>query len=184
MMKRVLQMASGSACADPPHWLTRKRSRSAWVAPFTGIGAELRPSRSTAAVEQVPQGSNADKFKPYKIKIISATTRTRRAPIQDRRAGAPDPRRTSDALAGWNLFAERDRLARRSVSAGKKIGVIMNAGTAHITTMSPYFVSTSFSMWHAGLCASAKPRPSSSSQTAVVATPTSRPAAIRSGSSR
>ena len=26
----------------------------------------------------------------------------------------------------------------------------MNAGTAHITTMSPYFVRTSFSMWHAG----------------------------------
>jgi len=26
----------------------------------------------------------------------------------------------------------------------------MNAGTAHITNMSPYFVRTSFSMWHAG----------------------------------
>jgi branched-chain amino acid transport system substrate-binding protein len=36
------------------------------------------------------------------------------------------------------------------VTAGKKLAVLMNAGTAHITNMSPYYVRTSFSMWHAG----------------------------------
>ena len=36
------------------------------------------------------------------------------------------------------------------MSAGKKLAVIMNAGTAHITNLSPYYVRTSFSMWHAG----------------------------------
>src|SRR5439155_604226 len=36
------------------------------------------------------------------------------------------------------------------VTAGKKLAVIMNAGTAHITNLSPYYIRTSFSMWHAG----------------------------------
>src|SRR5437867_1172413 len=35
-------------------------------------------------------------------------------------------------------------------TAGKKLAVIMNAGMAHITNLSPYCVRTSFSMWHAG----------------------------------
>ena len=54
-----------------------------------------------------------------------------------------------DALAGW-IYSPNAIASAPVVSAGKKIGVIMNAGTAHITTMSPYFVRTSFSMWHAG----------------------------------
>jgi branched-chain amino acid transport system substrate-binding protein len=54
-----------------------------------------------------------------------------------------------DALAGW-IYSPNAIASAPVVTAGKKLAVIMNAGTAHITTMSPYFVRTSFSMWHAG----------------------------------
>jgi hypothetical protein len=52
-----------------------------------------------------------------------------------------------DALAGW--LNSPDAIASAPVvSAGKKLAVIMNAGTAFITNLSPDFVRTSFSMWH------------------------------------
>ena len=54
-----------------------------------------------------------------------------------------------DVLAGW-VYSPNAIASAPIVSAGKKLSVIMNAGTAHITNMSPYFVRTSFSMWHAG----------------------------------
>ena len=54
-----------------------------------------------------------------------------------------------DVLAGW-VYSPNAIASAPIVSAGKKLAVIMNAGTAHITQMSPYFVRTSFSMWHAG----------------------------------
>jgi branched-chain amino acid transport system substrate-binding protein len=54
-----------------------------------------------------------------------------------------------DVLAGW-IYSPNAIASAPIVSAGKKLSVIMNAGTAHITNMSPYYVRTSFSMWHAG----------------------------------
>ena len=52
-------------------------------------------------------------------------------------------------LAGW-VYSPNAIAAAPLVNAGKKLAVIMNAGTAHITQMSNYYVRTSFSMWHAG----------------------------------
>src|SRR5439155_204744 len=54
-----------------------------------------------------------------------------------------------DVLAGW-IYSPNAIASAPIVSAGKKLAVIMNAGTAHITNLSPYYVRTSFSMWHAG----------------------------------
>ena len=44
----------------------------------------------------------------------------------------------------------------------------MNAGTAHITTMSPFFVRTSFSMWHAGFALGEAAAKQLKAKTAVV----------------
>jgi len=54
-----------------------------------------------------------------------------------------------DILAGW-VYSPNAIASAPIVTAGKKLAVIMNAGTAHITTLSPYYVRVSFSMWHAG----------------------------------
>jgi branched-chain amino acid transport system substrate-binding protein len=52
-------------------------------------------------------------------------------------------------LAGW-VYSPNAISSAPVVTAGKKLAVIMNAGTAHITQMSPLYVRTSFSMWHSG----------------------------------
>ena len=117
------------------------------VLPYTGIGAELG--------QQIDRGMeqylklNADKVKPYKIKLIKR---------DDKNPGGADAKTAVqelltqdnvDVLAGW-IYSPNAIASAPIVTAGKKLAVIMNAGTAHITNLSPYFVRTSFSMWHAG----------------------------------
>jgi branched-chain amino acid transport system substrate-binding protein len=117
------------------------------VLAYTGVGAELG--------QQVDRGMevylklNADKIKPYSIKLIKrdekdpAGANTKIA-VQELLA-----QENVDILAGWN-YSPNAIASAQVVSAGKKLAVIMNAGTAHITNMSPYYVRVSFSMWHAG----------------------------------
>ncbi len=117
------------------------------VLAYTGVGAELG--------QQVDRGMeiylklNADKIKPYTIKLIKrdekdpAGANTKIA-VQELLA-----QENVDILAGWN-YSPNAIASAQVVTAGKKPAVIMNAGTAHITNMSPYFVRVSFSMWHAG----------------------------------
>jgi branched-chain amino acid transport system substrate-binding protein len=115
--------------------------------PYTGIGAEL--------AQQVDRGMeqylklNANAVRPYKVTLVkrdvkdpggaNARTVVQELLTQDK----------VDALAGW-VYSPNAIAAAPVVSAGKKLAVIMNAGTAHITQMSPYYVRTSFSMWHSG----------------------------------
>jgi branched-chain amino acid transport system substrate-binding protein len=54
-----------------------------------------------------------------------------------------------DVLAGW-VYSPNAIASAPLVTAGKRLAVIMNAGTAHITQMSGNYVRTSFSMWHSG----------------------------------
>jgi branched-chain amino acid transport system substrate-binding protein len=72
-----------------------------------------------------------------------------------------------DALAGW-VYSPNAIAAAPVVSAGKKLAVIMNAGTAHITQMSPYYVRTSFSMWHSGFSLGEAAAKQLNAKTAVV----------------
>src|SRR5262249_40871535 len=115
--------------------------------PYTGIGAEL--------AQQVDRGMeqylklNANAVRPYKITLVkrdvkdpggaNARTVVQELLTQD----------NVSALAGW-VYSPNAIASAPVVSAGKKLAVIMNAGTAHITQMSPYYVRTSFSMWHSG----------------------------------
>src|SRR5882672_7010032 len=115
--------------------------------PYTGIGAEL--------AQQVDRGMeqylklNASAVRPYKITLVkrdvkdpggaNARTVVQELLTQD----------NVDALAGW-VYSPNAISSAPVVTAGKKLAVIMNAGTAHITQMSPYYVRTSFSMWHSG----------------------------------
>src|SRR5262245_43583573 len=115
--------------------------------PYTGIGAEF--------AQQVDRGMelylklNADKVKPYKITLIKRDVKDpsgANAKIVVQELLTQD---NVDILAGW-IYSPNAIATAPIVTAGKKLAVIMNAGTAHITNMSPYYVRTSFSMWHAG----------------------------------
>jgi branched-chain amino acid transport system substrate-binding protein len=115
------------------------------VLPYTGVGAEL--------AQQIDRGLELylklNPVKPYKITLIKRDARN---------PGGADARTVVqelltqnrvDVLAGW-VYSPNAIASAPIINAGRKLAVIMNAGTAHITQMSNYYVRTSFSMWHAG----------------------------------
>jgi branched-chain amino acid transport system substrate-binding protein len=133
--------------------------------PYTGIGAEL--------AQQIDRGMeqylklNASAIRPYKITLVkrdvkdpggaNARTVVQELLTQD----------NVSALAGW-VYSPNAIASAPVVSAGKKLAVIMNAGTAHITQMSPYYVRTSFSMWHSGYAIGEAAAKQLNAKTAVV----------------
>src|SRR5262245_65607482 len=117
------------------------------VVPFTGVGAELGQARDRGTALFLKL--NADKVRPYKITLIKrddkdASGATSRTVVQELLT-----QDNVDVLAGW-VYSPNAIASAPIVNAGKKLAVIMNAGTAHITNMSQYYVRTSFSMWHSG----------------------------------
>ena len=117
------------------------------VLPYTGGGAEF--------AQQVDRGIqtfmklNPKAFGPYKIEIVKrdsknpsgaeAKTAVQELIVQDK----------VDILTGFIYSGDAIASAPLATEA-KKPMVIMNAGTAWITTLSPMISRVSFSMWHAG----------------------------------
>src|SRR5437899_5267241 len=117
------------------------------VVPYTGVGAELGQAidRGTELYLKL----NAAQVRPYKITRIKrddkdASGATSKTVVQELLT-----QDNVDVLAGW-VYSPNAIASAPIVTAGKKLAVIMNAGTAHITNLSPYYIRTSFSMWHAG----------------------------------
>ena len=117
------------------------------VLPYTGIGAEL--------AQQIDRGIelylklNADKVKPYKVTLIKRDAKNPGG--ADAKVAVQEllTQDKVDALAGW-VYSPNAIASAPIVAAGKKVAILMNAGTAHITNMAPQYVRTAFSMWHSG----------------------------------
>ena len=111
---------------------------------------------------------NADKVKPYTIKLIKRDSKNpsgAEAKVAVQELLTQDK---VDALAGW-VYSPNAIASAPVVTAGKKLAVIMNAGTAYITNLSPEYVRTSFSMWHAGYAMGEAAAKKLKAKTAVVA---------------
>jgi branched-chain amino acid transport system substrate-binding protein len=133
--------------------------------PFTGIGAEF--GQLVDRGMELYLKLNADKVRPYAIKLIKRDVKDpagANAKIAVQELLTQD---NVDALAGW-IYSPNAIASAPIVTAGKKLAVIMNAGTAHITNLSPYYVRTSFSMWHAGYALGEAAPKLLSAKTAVV----------------
>jgi branched-chain amino acid transport system substrate-binding protein len=145
MLKRLL--AASAAVAMSACFAQAQEVKVGLVAPFTGIGAELG--------QQIDRGAelflklNADKFKPYTIKLIKRDDKNPSG--ADSKVAVQEllTQENVEALIGW-VYSPNAFASAPVVTAGKKLAVIANAGTAHITLTSPYWVRTSFSMWHSG----------------------------------
>ena len=115
--------------------------------PYTGIGAEI--------AQQMDRGLelylklNADKVRPYTIKLIKRDVKNPGG--ADARVAVQEllTQDNVDIVTGW-LYSPNAIATAPVVTAGKKLAIILNAGTAHIPNLSPYYVRVSFSMWHAG----------------------------------
>jgi branched-chain amino acid transport system substrate-binding protein len=145
MIKRLITafatLALGATCAQA------QEVRVGVNLPYTGVGAELAQQQDRGM--ELYLKINADKVKPYKITLIKRDVKGpggANAKIAVQELLTQDK---VDILAGWN-YSPNAIATAPLVSAGKKLAVISNAGTAHITNLSPYYVRTSFSMWHAG----------------------------------
>jgi branched-chain amino acid transport system substrate-binding protein len=145
MIKQIIAITA--ALAMVAGWAEAQEVKVGVNLPYTGIGAEF--------AQQVDRGMelylklNADKVKPYKITLIKRDVKDpggANAKIAVQELLTQDQ---VDVLAGW-IYSPNAIATAPIVTAGKKLGMIMNAGTAQITNMSPYYVRTSFSMWHAG----------------------------------
>lgn len=145
MLKRLAATATVLAAATC--WANAQEIKVGVALPYTGIGAEF--GQLVDRGMELYLKLNADKVKPYKITLIKRDVKNpggADAKIAVQELLTQDK---VDVLAGW-IYSPNAIASAPIVSAGKKLAVIMNAGTAHITNMSPYYVRTSFSMWHAG----------------------------------
>jgi branched-chain amino acid transport system substrate-binding protein len=136
------------------------------VLSFTGIGAEF--------AQQIDRGMelylklNADQVKPYTIKLIK---RDSKAPNGAEAKVAVQELLTQDkvdALAGF-VYSPDAIASAPVIAAGKKLSVIMNAGTAFITNLAPEYVRTSFTMWQSGYAMGVAAAKTLHAKTAVVA---------------
>ena len=136
------------------------------VLPYTGIGAEF--ARQMDRGMELYLKLNADAVKPYRITFIK---RDSKAPSGADAKVAVQELLTQDrveALAGW-VYSPDAIASAPLVTAGRKLAVIMNAGTAFITNLATDFVRTSFSMWHAGYALGVASANTLHAKTAVVA---------------
>src|SRR6202051_3898867 len=115
------------------------------ILPYTGVGAELAQQIERGA--QLYLKLNPDQAKPYTFNMIK---RDSKAPNGAEAKIAAQELLTQDkvdVLAGW-VYSPDAIASAPVVNAGKKLSVIMNAGTSFITHLSPYYVRTSFTLWH------------------------------------
>ena len=136
------------------------------VLPYTGVGAEF--------AQQMDRGLElylklyADQVKPYTITLIK---RDSKAPNGAEAKVVVQELLTQnkvDAIAGFSYSPDAIASAP-TISAGKKLAVITNAGTSFITNLSPDFVRTSFTMWHSGYAMGVAAAKTLHAKTAVVA---------------
>ena len=115
------------------------------ILPYTGVGA-LQAQQMDRGVEQYLK-LNAAQVKPYTFTIIKRDSKAPNGAAAKVDTQELLTQEKVDVLAGWNYSP--DAIASAPVvTAGKRLAVIMNAGTAFITNLSPYFVRASFTLWH------------------------------------
>ena len=117
------------------------------VLPFTGVGAEFG--------QQVDRGIqtfmklNPNAFGGIKVELVK---RDSKAPSgADAKTAVQEliTQEKVDILTGF-IYSPDAIASAPLATEGKKPMIIMNAGTAWITTLSPMISRVSFSMWHAG----------------------------------
>jgi branched-chain amino acid transport system substrate-binding protein len=114
------------------------------IFPYTGIGAE-QSAEADKGID-LYQKLNASETKPYKLTIVKRDSKAPNGATARIDAEELLTQEKADVLAGW-MYSPDAIASAPVVTAGKKLGVIMNAATAFITNLSPYYVRTSFTMW-------------------------------------
>jgi branched-chain amino acid transport system substrate-binding protein len=117
------------------------------VLPYTGIGAELGQQVDRGIQAYMKMNPNA--FGGIKVEIVKRDSKNPSGAEAKTAVQELITQEKVDILTGF--IYSPDAIASASlVTEAKKPMVIMNAGTAWITNLSPMISRVSFSMWHAG----------------------------------
>ncbi|MGH8707173.1 MAG: ABC transporter substrate-binding protein [Burkholderiales bacterium] len=117
------------------------------VLPYTGVGAEF--GQQVDRGMQIYLKLNPGAFAPYKVELVKRDAKnpggaTAKTAVQELIA-----QDNVDILAGF-IYSPNAIASAPLATAGKKPMIVMNAGTAWITNLSPMVARVSFSMWHSG----------------------------------
>jgi branched-chain amino acid transport system substrate-binding protein len=136
------------------------------ILPYTGVGAELAQQMDRGI--DLYQKLNANEIKPYKLTIIKRDSKAPNGAEAKIAAQELLTQNKVDVLAGW-VYSPDAIASAPIVNAGKKLAVIMNAGTSFITNLSPYYVRTSFTLWQSSYVMGEQAAKYLHAKTAVVA---------------
>jgi len=117
------------------------------VLPFTGVGAEFGQQVDRGI--QMYMKLNPKAFGPYKVEIVKRDSKNPSGAEAKTAVQELIAQDKVDILAGF-IYSPDAIASAALVTEAKKPMVIMNAGTAWITNLSPMISRVSFSMWHAG----------------------------------
>jgi branched-chain amino acid transport system substrate-binding protein len=135
------------------------------VLPFTGVGAEFG--------QQVDRGIqmfmklNPSAFGPYKVEIVKRDSKNPSGAEAKTAVQELIAQDNVDILTGF-IYSPDAIASAPLVTAARKPMVIMNAGTAWITNLSPMISRVSFSMWHSGFAMGEVAAKTLKAKTAVV----------------
>ncbi|MGH6671208.1 MAG: ABC transporter substrate-binding protein [Xanthobacteraceae bacterium] len=160
----ALAVSVGLGMSQPA--LAAKTIKIGLILPYTSVNAEF--------AQQIDRGIelylklHATEIKPYKIELIRRDAKN--ADGADAKAAAQEllTQDKVDALIGW-LYSPNAIATAPLLNAANKLGIIVNAGTAWITQLSPDFVRTGFTMWSSGYTMGVAAAKQLHAKTAVVA---------------
>jgi branched-chain amino acid transport system substrate-binding protein len=162
--RRLLSLALAAGCFAATGALAQT-VKVGVVLPFTGVGAEFG--------QQVDRGIqtfiklNPGAFGPYKVELVKRDSKNPSGAEAKTAVQELIAQEKVDILAGF-IYSPDAIASAPLANAAKKPMIVMNAGTAWITNLSPMISRVSFSMWHSGYAMGEAAAKSLQAKTAVV----------------
>ena len=162
--RRLLSLALAAGCFAANGALAQT-VKVGVVLPFTGVGAEFG--------QQVDRGIqtfiklNPGAFGPYKVEIVKRDSKNPSGAEAKTAVQELIAQEKVDILAGF-IYSPDAIASAPLANAARKPMIVMNAGTAWITNLSPMISRVSFSMWHSGYAMGEAAAKSLQAKTAVV----------------
>ncbi len=135
------------------------------VLPYSGVGAEF--AQQVDRGMQVFMKLNPDAFGGYKIELVKRDSKNPSGAEAKTAVQELITQEKVDILTGF-IYSPDAIASAPLVTEAKKPMVIMNAGTAWITNLSPMISRVSFSMWHSGYAMGEAAAKTLKAKTAVV----------------
>ncbi len=166
MIAALAALAVSAGAGGAPGAASAQEVKIGLILPYTGPGAELSPNMDRAI--DLYQKLDAAQIKPFKLTIIKRDSKAPNGAAAKVDTQELLTQEKVDVIAGY-IYSPDAIASAPVITAGKRLAVIMNAGTAFITNLSPYYVRTSFTLWQSSYVMGEQAAKYLHAKTAVVA---------------